>query len=57
MRMTLRLQYLWLKLAIELASQIELQPLLTDLCPKITPQKILIVVKLADKRATRLVNN
>ena len=41
MRMTRRLTSLWLKLAIELSSQIEKQPLLSELCPRMTPPKIL----------------
>ena len=45
--MTVRLPSLWLWLAIELASQIEQQPLLPDLCPP----KTLVIVKFAVKEA------
>ena len=50
MRMTVRLSSPLLKLAITLASQIEQQPSLPDLCPQI------ILLKFAEKRV-RLVKN
>ena len=56
MSMTVRLTSRWLKMAIELASQIEQQTLVPVLCPQMTSPKTLIVVKFAVKRA-RLVKN
>ena len=51
MNMPVRLPSLLLKLAIELVSQIEKWPLLTDLGPQMTPPKILIVVKIRREKS------
>ena len=53
MKITVQLLSIWRMLAIELASQIEQQPLLPDLRPQITPPKTFIVVIFDEKCKTR----